>query len=169
MDVSGTIDKILRQKSGQIWSIPPDATVYEAIALMAEKNIGALLEKGVVVGANVLLEAEKGDIVTKGIQQWHESAQADRPFAVSFVPGIARPHQADRGCGFPSRRDCHAVTCCAGADKYPVVEGIVLSRVPNASGRLTSGQCKSKAGRGPPFGTTCAAPSSEPISVCSGF
>ena len=43
MDVSGTIDKILRQKSGQIWSIPPDATVYDAIALMAEKNVGALL------------------------------------------------------------------------------------------------------------------------------
>lgn len=43
MDVSGTIEKILRQKSGQIWSISPDATVYDAIALMAEKNVGALL------------------------------------------------------------------------------------------------------------------------------
>jgi CBS domain-containing protein len=43
MDVSGTIDKILCQKSGQIWSINPDATVYDAIALMAEKNVGALL------------------------------------------------------------------------------------------------------------------------------
>jgi CBS domain-containing protein len=43
MDVSGTIDKILCQKSGQIWSIDPDATVYDAIALMAEKNVGALL------------------------------------------------------------------------------------------------------------------------------
>ena len=43
MDVSGTIEKILRQKSGEIWSISPDATVYDAIALMAEKNVGALL------------------------------------------------------------------------------------------------------------------------------
>ena len=43
MDVSGTIDKILRQKNGQIWSIRPDATVYDAIELMAEKNVGALL------------------------------------------------------------------------------------------------------------------------------
>jgi CBS domain-containing protein len=43
MDVSGTIDKILCQKSGEIWSIAPDATVYDAIALMAEKNVGALL------------------------------------------------------------------------------------------------------------------------------
>jgi CBS domain-containing protein len=43
MDVSGTIEKILCQKSGEIWSISPDATVYDAIALMAEKNVGALL------------------------------------------------------------------------------------------------------------------------------
>ncbi len=43
MDVSGTIEKILCQKSGQIWSVAPDATVYDAIALMAEKNVGALL------------------------------------------------------------------------------------------------------------------------------
>ena len=43
MDVSGTIEKILSRKSGTIWSISPDATVYDAIALMAEKNVGALL------------------------------------------------------------------------------------------------------------------------------
>lgn len=43
MDVSGTIEKILSQKSGETWSISPDATVYDAVALMAEKNIGALL------------------------------------------------------------------------------------------------------------------------------
>jgi CBS domain-containing protein len=43
MDVSGTIEAILGQKSGEIWATSPDATVYEAIALMAEKNVGALL------------------------------------------------------------------------------------------------------------------------------
>src|SRR5437870_13407131 len=43
MDVSGTIESILSQKSGDIWTCSPDATVYEAIALMAEKNVGALL------------------------------------------------------------------------------------------------------------------------------
>lgn len=43
MDVSGTIDKILRQKEREIWSIHPDATIYDAIKLMAEKNVGALL------------------------------------------------------------------------------------------------------------------------------
>ena len=43
MDVSGTIDAILSQKGGEIFSVSPDATVYEAIDLMANKNIGALL------------------------------------------------------------------------------------------------------------------------------
>ena len=43
MNVTGTIDSILNQKSGEVWSVPPDATVYDAVALMAEKNIGALV------------------------------------------------------------------------------------------------------------------------------
>ena len=43
MDVSGTIDAILNQKSGEIFTISPDATVFEAIEMMDNKNVGALL------------------------------------------------------------------------------------------------------------------------------
>ena len=43
MDVSGTIETVLAHKSPEIYSVSPEATVYEAIALMAEKNVGALL------------------------------------------------------------------------------------------------------------------------------
>ena len=43
MDVSGTIGAILNQKSNEIFSIPPDATVFQAIELMDDKNVGALL------------------------------------------------------------------------------------------------------------------------------
>lgn len=43
MDVGGTIESILHQKKGEIFSVSPDATVYDAIALMADKNVGALL------------------------------------------------------------------------------------------------------------------------------
>jgi len=43
MDVSGTIEAILAQKGTETFTISPDATVYDAVALMAEKNIGALL------------------------------------------------------------------------------------------------------------------------------
>ena len=52
MNVTGTIEAILNQKTGEVWSIAPDATVYEAVFLMAEKNVGALLvvEDGRLVG-----------------------------------------------------------------------------------------------------------------------
>ncbi|WP_295435341.1 CBS domain-containing protein [uncultured Thiodictyon sp.] len=38
-----TIERILTQKGHQVWSIDPDASVLEALTLMAEKRIGALL------------------------------------------------------------------------------------------------------------------------------
>jgi CBS domain-containing protein len=43
MDVSGTIEAILGQKGREIFSVTPDATVFEAVEQMANKNVGALL------------------------------------------------------------------------------------------------------------------------------
>lgn len=37
------IKQLLEEKGTRVWSIGPDATVYEALALMAEKGIGALM------------------------------------------------------------------------------------------------------------------------------
>lgn len=34
---------ILKGKGNQIWSVSPDATVFDALKLMAEKNVGALV------------------------------------------------------------------------------------------------------------------------------
>jgi len=39
----GLISTILKQKGGDVWSIAEEATVYQALKLMAEKNVGALL------------------------------------------------------------------------------------------------------------------------------
>jgi CBS domain-containing protein len=38
-----TVGSILRFKGDQVWSIGPEATVYNAIALMAEKRVGSLM------------------------------------------------------------------------------------------------------------------------------
>ena len=38
-----TLNQLLKGKSKEVWSIGPDATVYDAIHLMAEKGIGALV------------------------------------------------------------------------------------------------------------------------------
>jgi CBS domain-containing protein len=37
------ISEILSQKGNVVWSVAPDVTVLEAIQMMAEKNVGALL------------------------------------------------------------------------------------------------------------------------------
>ncbi|MGE5602430.1 MAG: CBS domain-containing protein, partial [Nitrososphaerales archaeon] len=46
------IRDLLRYKSGEVWIISPQATVYEALELMAQQNIGALpvVEEGRLVG-----------------------------------------------------------------------------------------------------------------------
>ena len=43
MNITGTVDSILNQKTPLLWSVQPQATVFDAIQLMADKNIGALL------------------------------------------------------------------------------------------------------------------------------
>ena len=43
MNPNSTISEILSQKGTTVWSISPNATVFDAIALMAKKNVGALL------------------------------------------------------------------------------------------------------------------------------
>ena len=47
-----TVRRLLEKKGSDIWSIPPHATVFEALGLMAEKNVGAVLviEDEVLVG-----------------------------------------------------------------------------------------------------------------------
>jgi CBS domain-containing protein len=76
-----TARQLLEQKGGETWSIRPDATVFDAIAKMADKNIGSLIvmdgEKlvGVVTerhyARNVVLKGKTsaatkvGDIIEK--------------------------------------------------------------------------------------------------------
>jgi CBS domain-containing protein len=43
MKVTGSISALLQNKGAQVYSIAPETSVFEAIRLMAEKNIGALV------------------------------------------------------------------------------------------------------------------------------
>lgn len=43
MKLVDTISSVLRRKGREIWSIGPEATVYEAIEMLANKGVGALL------------------------------------------------------------------------------------------------------------------------------
>jgi CBS domain-containing protein len=50
--MADTVASILLHKGSDVWSIPPDASVYDAIALMAGRSVGALLvmQGGALVG-----------------------------------------------------------------------------------------------------------------------
>ena len=41
--MQATVESLLKQKGSRVWTIPPEATVFEAIQLMAARNIGALV------------------------------------------------------------------------------------------------------------------------------
>jgi CBS domain-containing protein len=47
-----TVRELLRAKGYDIWSVAPDASVYDALKLMADKNVGAVLvtDAGNLVG-----------------------------------------------------------------------------------------------------------------------
>jgi IMP dehydrogenase len=46
------VKEILKTKGGEVWSTSPDASVFHALLMMADKNVGALvvLEAGALVG-----------------------------------------------------------------------------------------------------------------------
>jgi len=47
-----TVNQILEEKGHQVWTISPESMVYEALKIMAEKEVGALIvvEKDELVG-----------------------------------------------------------------------------------------------------------------------
>lgn len=51
METSRTVQQVLQKKGGRAWTIAPGASVFEALQLMAEKNVGALV---VTEGAEVV-------------------------------------------------------------------------------------------------------------------
>jgi CBS domain-containing protein len=52
MEIAGSVSAILAHKGSEVWSIDSGATVFEAIQLMADKNVGALpvMDNGKLVG-----------------------------------------------------------------------------------------------------------------------
>ena len=52
MNANATVSEILNAKGRQTWTVSPENTVLEAIQMMAEKNVGALLvlEGGKLIG-----------------------------------------------------------------------------------------------------------------------
>jgi len=70
MELTGQIGSLLGKKGSQIWSLPPTASVYDAIAMMAEKQVGAL---PVLDGQTLVGIVSERDYARKVILQGHSS------------------------------------------------------------------------------------------------
>lgn len=42
MEITTTVGSILNRKGSNVWSVAPNSTVFEAISMMADRNVGAL-------------------------------------------------------------------------------------------------------------------------------
>ena len=72
INLAGTVRSILQNKGSEVYWLPPEATVYNALELMAEKKTGALL----VIGNGKLLGViSERDYARKGILQGRMSKE----------------------------------------------------------------------------------------------
>lgn len=90
-----TVNHILRSKGSQVLSIRPDALVYDALKLMGEKNVGALLvlEQGKLVG--IISERDYArKVILKGKSSLNTPVRDIMTDRVVFV----RPEQTVEEC-----------------------------------------------------------------------
>ena len=61
------VEQILKQKGGAFWSVAPDVMVIDALKLMAEKDVGALLVLGAGRLAGIISERDYArKVILKG-------------------------------------------------------------------------------------------------------
>ncbi|HXG51351.1 MAG TPA: CBS domain-containing protein [candidate division Zixibacteria bacterium] len=86
---------ILAAKGSQVWWLPPTATVYDAVALMAEKEVGALLvlEESKLVGI-----ISERDYARKVILQGRSSKETLVKDIMTARVAYAEPDQSIEEC-----------------------------------------------------------------------
>ena len=74
MNLIDTVRLVLKQKGQEVWHVSPDRCVYDAIELMAEKHVGALMvvHEGQLVGV-----VSERDYARKVILQGKSSKQTE--------------------------------------------------------------------------------------------
>ena len=95
MDVSGTISAILNHKSDEVFSIAPDAMVFEAIEMMDKKNVGALLvmQQGRLIGI-----ISERDYTRKVFLRGKRSRETKVAEIMSANPTVTHPREPVEKC-----------------------------------------------------------------------
>ena len=92
-ELTTTIGTILRLKTGDILSIAPEATVYRAIEIMADKGVGALL---VMEGTKLVGIVSERDYARKVVLKGHFSKEMlVSEIMSSPVITVTREHTVD--------------------------------------------------------------------------
>ena len=95
MKMAGTISEILRDKGSRVWSISPDAKVFEALQLMTDRNIGAL---PVLEGTKMLGILSERDYARKVALLGRSSRQTTVREIMSAQVVLARPDDSIEEC-----------------------------------------------------------------------
>ena len=95
MRVSGTISAILKEKGSQVWTINPNEKVFDAIRLMSDKNVGALL---VVEGEKLLGVISERDYTRKVALKGKSSRDIAVREIVSTEPVTVTPSHSIEDC-----------------------------------------------------------------------
>lgn len=113
-----TISEILKKKGTEVWSVTPDTKVFEALRLMAEKNIGAVL-----VTDNEKLEGifSERDYARKVVLEGHSSRELEVNKIMSLKVLFVTPQV--------SVEDCMALMIEKHIRHLPVFENEVLKGV----------------------------------------
>ena len=90
-----SVAHLLRAKGPAVWAIPPDASVYEAIKLMADKEVGALL---VIDGHRMVGIVSERDYARKVILQGKSSRDTSVREIMTDKVFYVRPEQTVEDC-----------------------------------------------------------------------
>lgn len=90
-----TVKQILQEKGHSIWSITPDTLVYDALKLMAEKEVGALL---VLEGRRLVGIISERDYARKGILKGKSSLDTPVKEIMTQKVIYVRPEQTVEEC-----------------------------------------------------------------------
>ena len=95
MNLSDTIAMVLKEKGQNIWSLDPEALVYDAIEMMANKHVGALL---VTSGGKLVGIISERDYARKVILQERSSKQTQVKEIMTSSVIVVRPDQTIEDC-----------------------------------------------------------------------